>query len=635
MCTRSTKRLIPIFLFILLPASVFAQYRGTFSTTGGDATSSALSLSFTAGESVTGVVASSTNFRISTGFYTPPPGDDSDFTAPIIGDIAPVTTPAGQDVAIQTDVTDVGTGLQSVTLFYRSGGSATFVETPMTNAGSDSYTASVPGANITSNGGDFFVSAVDNSGNTSRNPATSSTPIFVTVEAPGLESTLRQGQQQSDYRLISVPLDLANKSSSNVLADLGSYDNTKWRFWNLKNNYFDFEGEDQFIELSSGANFAPGDAFFILSADGGTFRTGAATSLSTITAFSKTLHRGWNFLGNPFSFTVPLSSLSLSNAAPVNVQSFAGGWSASSSLQSFQGYIVDAGEDDDVTLTIDPSPGAGKTANKLDDEQASAPQIAWSIQIDAHSEDYFDTDNEIMSSPQASREWDILDRPEPPVFGDFVSVYFPHYEWGHVHKRFQADVRPEPTAGDTWEFEVAAGARRVVTLSFRGLENVPSQYSLQLIDVQTGLAQDIRLRNTYNVALPGNGEAWPFQLLIGESNFIQDQVESQDLFPRKFELDQNYPNPFNPTTSIRYGVSEEAVVSLKVYNLLGQVVATLVDQESRSAGYHVAHWDALADDGSEAASGLYVYQLQISSSQSTDAPTGSQSIITRKMMLIK
>ena len=61
--------------------------------------------------------------------------------------------------------------------------------------------------------------------------------------------------------------------------------------------------------------------------------------------------------------------------------------------------------------------------------------------------------------------------------------------------------------------------------------------------------------------------------------------------PREFRLQQNYPNPFNPSTTIEYDVPARAHITLKVYNALGQEVATLVDEE-RAPGSYTAVWDA-------------------------------------------
>ena len=80
---------------------------------------------------------------------------------------------------------------------------------------------------------------------------------------------------------------------------------------------------------------------------------------------------------------------------------------------------------------------------------------------------------------------------------------------------------------------------------------------------------------------------------------------------QKFELCNNYPNPFNPTTQISYSVPTNGYVSLKVYNLLGEEIATLVD-ERQNAGLYVATFD-----GKDLASGVYLYQLRADGMTST------------------
>lgn len=93
---------------------------------------------------------------------------------------------------------------------------------------------------------------------------------------------------------------------------------------------------------------------------------------------------------------------------------------------------------------------------------------------------------------------------------------------------------------------------------------------------------------------------------------------SNSTIPKSSELNQNFPNPFNPVTSISYYLSASTHVSLKVFNTLGQVVATPVDRVE-NVGNHVVRFDA-----SRLASGLYFYRLQ----------TGLYTAV-KKMMLIK
>ena len=79
--------------------------------------------------------------------------------------------------------------------------------------------------------------------------------------------------------------------------------------------------------------------------------------------------------------------------------------------------------------------------------------------------------------------------------------------------------------------------------------------------------------------------------------------------PTAFELHQNHPNPFNPTTTISFAVPKAGELSLKVYNLRGQLVATLHD-EAIAAGRHQIVWDGKDRQGEQVASGVYVYRLE-------------------------
>lgn len=95
-------------------------------------------------------------------------------------------------------------------------------------------------------------------------------------------------------------------------------------------------------------------------------------------------------------------------------------------------------------------------------------------------------------------------------------------------------------------------------------------------------------------------------------------VVSEGELPEMFTLRQNYPNPFNPITTIQYELSRVSRVALKVYNMLGQEVTTLVDGPKQPGRYSVK-WDA-----PNAAGGLYFYRL-----------TAGDFVQTKKLLLIK
>ena len=80
--------------------------------------------------------------------------------------------------------------------------------------------------------------------------------------------------------------------------------------------------------------------------------------------------------------------------------------------------------------------------------------------------------------------------------------------------------------------------------------------------------------------------------------------------PEDYQLMPNYPNPFNPITNIDFVLPIDKNISIKIYNVLGQHVQTLVNNEYRKAGKHHVQWNGLNVAGSPVASGIYIYSLE-------------------------
>jgi hypothetical protein len=95
---------------------------------------------------------------------------------------------------------------------------------------------------------------------------------------------------------------------------------------------------------------------------------------------------------------------------------------------------------------------------------------------------------------------------------------------------------------------------------------------------------------------------------------VEKIFQQESNLPKGYSLFQNYPNPFNPATTIRFKVEGERSkvphpVTLKVYNILGQLVRTLVDEEKSPGSYQVI-WDGKDQSGEEVSSGIYFYKLK-------------------------
>ncbi len=93
-----------------------------------------------------------------------------------------------------------------------------------------------------------------------------------------------------------------------------------------------------------------------------------------------------------------------------------------------------------------------------------------------------------------------------------------------------------------------------------------------------------------------------FLTAVSESNL------SNSLIQKVFLLQQNYPNPFNPTTTIQYSLPKSSEVKIRIFNPMGQVIQTLVQEDQQPGNYNVT-WDGKTTQGQLVPSGVYYYQI--------------------------
>jgi len=93
------------------------------------------------------------------------------------------------------------------------------------------------------------------------------------------------------------------------------------------------------------------------------------------------------------------------------------------------------------------------------------------------------------------------------------------------------------------------------------------------------------------------------------TNYLTAVTEEGTAIAEGYKLLQNYPNPFNPTTKITYSIPKSDVVSLKIYDMMGKEVASLIDNKSQTAGTYSSVWNGTDNAGNSVSSGVYFYQL--------------------------
>ena len=425
---------------------------------------------------------------------------------------------------------------------------------------------------------------------------------------------------------------------------LGTYDENKWRFFRLNAN-------DQFEEYSTFSSqqiIDPGKAFFLILRDADTIKSGPGTvpKAEDINKNGIALKAGYNAIGNPFNFDIPIDSLSLATGellknktvwAYVGVGGTNGGWKLSpTTLKAWEGIVANIGNSGPTTLrfNIADRPNAKISTSqpaifKKELAGTSTKENRWNVRIRAEREDnkIDDSENIIGVDPMATDDVDTLDVFEPPLLGDkSISLSFNSKEGALTH-----DYRSPGAEGYVWDFKLKTPDENAKTvLTFNGIDSMSQDN--YLIDVETKMVH--RLSETQQLMINTGKGTRTFRLIVGSKTFAEANSMGVDLFPKNYVLYQNYPNPFNPSTTIRFSLPVKSSVKLLIFDLLGREVGRLIEREMME-GYQEVEWKSSMGTGISTrggyASGVYFYRLEATATDDS----GKRFVDVRKMVLLK
>ncbi len=500
-----------------------------------------------------------------------------------------LTATAGEDLSIAIQVSDDSTTIQKVELKCRLGGESTFRNIPMESLDAEKEVAIIPGDWVTARGLEIYFE-VYHGGTITKFPENGAqNALNIPVRIPQMEFpyTTRSGR----YQMISIPCLAQNQTLSDLFKDdLGSYDPAKYRF-------FDWDASaEQFREMDDlQMNLTPGKAVYLITKDSLKLDVENVQSVAIDQDFELSLHAGWNMIGDPFSFAVDWQSVEKEDAQLTLFYYNGNGWEVAQQLQPFKGYAVFCSQAQ--TLKIPPVQATARMAKV----RAGVPaNRGWQFRILARSGAYFDTLNTFGVVAKEDVPAALL--PELPVIGKYVSLYFPGSDHPAGYARLTRDFRAQGNAGYAFDFTVESTVNEPIGLEFVH-DSLPQGWQWSVVNPGSGLrysAFPLRL----------HAKKQTLRVLVGTADYVQQALQNFKGLPRHFCLHQNFPNPFNSTTVFQVDLPRADEISVRIFDITGRKVRTLVASRLFEPGYYRFKWDGRTQNGKPAASGIYFIQIR-------------------------
>jgi hypothetical protein len=526
------------------------------------------------------------------------------------------TAAGGADRTVTARIVANNAPLDAATLYYRGGQADQATAVPMTEDEAG-FVGTIPGADIGVAGLTYYFVATDEQGVTIRAPRSGvySLPVQLGGEGPRKPGGQTGGSSQNAYRLLSMPIDLDDPSPEAVLGDdiptlatPSAYEPTTARL-------FEPIGT-RVAEYPRTGDFELGRAFWlIVREEVETIDAGAGTSRVLNEPVRIGLSRGWNFIGTPFAVDVPVGNLRTTSGAPVTLRSYgAEGYNTPdtpvTAMTPFEGYAVFVEEA--TTLIVDPPLPASERASTANARHKAGASVPWRLRIRGSSRAGRDADNVATVHTAAVDAWDPHDWPEPPALAGGLSIAFDGPDGAPAGVTLSVDARPEPVQGTTWPLTVTTDVSGPVRLSVDGVQQVPAAFQVWLLDMTTKDTWNLRETPRARLTVLSDGTERPLRLIVGTAAYVSKSLRALEALPRTVALEPPYPNPSAGPVAVRVGLPRDDDVTIRVYNVLGQRVATLKEEAPMTAGYHTVVWDA-----PHLASGLYFVRLETSDARKT------------------
>ena len=562
--------------------------------TGGQTNSSSDSLNLTSSAASQSTESSSSDsFSVSQGItgitqslYALPPVVNAFIADTIYRD--------GMPIRVQGVLKDLN-GIASAELYLQQGGSTEPIVIPMVALNDSIYEVSIADSLVTIKNFRAFIRGDDNMAYTGESQKLTPSVKYGESELTTLieNSIYPDGIPAEKWRMLSFPGDLDNPLIKNS-KDEGHV----FYVWDLD--------DSTWVVPDS---IYPGHAYWFkhIYEDPVPFSSDSGIAIP-LDSYTINLKKGWNLVGSPFAFPVEVSA----DPNEVSALYFFGdstnrdGWSLQEyRMDPWAGYAIHTNlESASIDLLPFPEEDQESNAGRLAEEE-------WTIILSAETDKYIDRAGKIGRNRNASSEKDDIDTPRLPSIGKGLSVAI-SIDNGSSYN-YSSDIRSVDEKNGVWNVSIFSSTNPG-TVKFMAIDegSFPSDIVVSVLDIQTrkiytdALSSPIIINDRLSLG-------YELKFVIGDQYYVESMLlEILSQIPSEFVLGKNYPNPFNPLTRLDYLLPRRSDVSIRIYNMLGQEIITLLEQEQSYGEYSIL-WNGLDRSGKQVASGVYFTELKAGS----------------------
>ena len=454
--------------------------------------------------------------------------------------------------------------------------------------------------------------------------ATPATASFILVPKATFDAGLTMISTPQDYSTLSP--------APSIFTLLGS--SVELFTWNPSRGAYDENPPKNGASIGLTDTLHRGQGYFLYAASGTILTTeGSATDESATAApFDIALKSGWNMIGDPYSFPVDFSQLSIVRSDNSTVLTSAstdisnalftylgGGYTTSNTVDAYRGYWLYAFNPVRLRFIT-----AAKVTRAITRSGNNTGNGEWRIDLVAQAGDGHQATGYLGVSRAASDGFDHNKALAPPTMGaENVSLTFDHTDWGNQSGHYAVDVRSAGLTSQTWNFTVSSSvANTPITLHWPAIATIPGRQSLTLTDLDSNHTMNLRSQNSYVIPASDKPVTRHFSLQMTRAGKLKLQVS--DLVAHN----SGGVSGRAAGVVVSYRISSEADVQVNILRN-GQRIRTLTPSVHRAAGVTDTPWDMRDDKGVTVAGDAYTVEVRATDADGNIVRRVSPLLVTR------